>query len=125
MGHNQWWLSNASGQFYVRNYHHHYIGPTQAQQRTRNYMQSLAAILTVQGVPYRFTSTYDTEFTPPDLDHWVWHEAGRGMEHYSRQERFAELRGTEVQPHTLVHAAWVQEILRPNLDFLDWREVSV
>jgi hypothetical protein len=115
---NTWWLSNASTQSYVRQYHSEYIGYTQALSRTRNYIISLAAVLRARQIPFKFFSTYDVEFYPDtDIDwtHWVWHTPGRGMEHYSRQERFADIRGTEVQPSTAVHDAWLQQVLLPRL----------
>ena len=115
---NEWWLSNASTQNYVRHYHAEYIGYRQALSRTRNYIISMAAILSSQSIPFKFFSTYDVECYPDtavNWDHWVWHEPGRGMEHYSRQEQFADTRGTEVQPSTAVHQAWIQNILLPEL----------
>jgi hypothetical protein len=115
---NQWWLSNASTQNYVRQYHSDYIGRPQALNRTRNYIISLTAILQNRSIPFKFFSTYDVECYPDadiDWSHWIWHEPGRGMEHYSRQAQFADIRGTEVQPSTAVHQEWIQNILLPNL----------
>jgi hypothetical protein len=117
----EWWLSNASKQKYVTDYHDFYIGQQQAISRTRNYVISMAAILTNKGIPYKFTSTYDTEFDLKTWDHWAWHEHRRGMEHYSKQQRFAETRGGQIQPSTLVHQTWVDEILKPQLDMLEWK----
>lgn len=115
---NEWWLSNASTQNYVRQYHSEYIGHKQALSRTKNYIISLAAILHSREIPFRFFSTYDVECYPDsdiDWDHWAWHEAGKGMEHYSRQPQFVDIRGSEVQPSTAVHDAWLQEVLVPSL----------
>jgi len=115
---NEWWLSNASTQPYVREYHDKFIGRQQSLVRTRNYIISMAAILKSRNIPYRFFSTYDVEVYQDktiDWSDWIWHESGRGMEHYSRQERFSKIRGTEVQPSTEVHRAWVEEIIIPAL----------
>ena len=117
-----WWLSSASTQPYVKTYHNDYIGTIQRRSRTKNYIISLAAILENRNIPYLFTTTYASEHYPTsdiNWDNWVWHEPGQGMQEYSLLPRFEDIRLTEVQPSPLVHMQWVLDILQPKLS-LEW-----
>lgn len=117
-----WWLSSASTQPYVKTYHKDYIGIVQSRQRTKNYIISLAAILESRNIPYRFTTTYTSEHYPNrdiNWDNWVWHSPGSGMQEYSLLPEFSSIRLNEVQPSPLVHLQWVLDILKPSLN-LQW-----
>jgi hypothetical protein len=115
---NNWWLSSASTQPYVKTYHCDYISGTQSKLRTKNYIISLTAILEKRNIPYLFSTTYASEHYPDNninWDKWVWHQPGQGMQEYSLLPRFNDIRLTEVQPSPLVHMQWVLDVLRPNL----------
>lgn len=122
-----WWLSSASTQDYVRRYHTEYIGTIQSRLRTKNYIISLAAILKSRKIPFLFTTTYTSEHYPNrDIDwtDWVWHEPGQGMQEYSLLPEFKDTRLTQVQPSPLVHLTWLQQVLKPQVD-LTWEYTHI
>lgn len=102
---NKWWLSSASKT--VDNI----IGLKQSKIRTRNYILALESILEKRSIPYSFFSTYRCDVYPNKNINWnKWLDV-KGMEHYSKQERFIETRLNEVQPSTYVQTQFVLEYM--------------
>jgi hypothetical protein len=124
---NSWWLSSASSTEYVKTYHENYIGTIQHRRRTVNYILALQSILTLMRIPYVFFSTYELDFLDDTLaqsinwENWVDQQ---GMENYSRQDRFSNIRLDAVQPSPTVHLDYVLEQLKPRLN-LTWNEEHI
>lgn len=116
----QWWLSSASKIQYVQDYHLNYIGHTQHQRRTINYIISLQEILKQKNIPYLFFSSYELDFLNDPLSKqidWSTWVDQKGMELYSLQKRFKDIRLNQIQPSPPVHLEYVLEILKPHLSY--------
>ena len=83
----KWWISSASQQHDIQQYHTHYIQAKQAELRTINYMYLVSNLLKNQSI--FFSTTH--------------------MQHYSTQDRFNNTRQQEVQPSPFVHMCYVEE----------------
>jgi hypothetical protein len=112
---NQWWISSASQQPTVINYHKHYIQLKQSKVRTVNYIYLAGNLLKNKSL---FFSTIDLKFIKDKQKHsnnnnWV----EENMYDFATQERFVNVRQNEVQPSPIVHLAYIKEYLLPNLPF--------
>jgi hypothetical protein len=110
---NQWWISSASQQPTIVNYHKHYIQLKQSKARTVNYIYLASNLLRNKSL---FFSTMDLKFIKDkqkyiNNNNWV----EKNMFDFSFEPRFSEVRQTEVQPSPVVHLAYVKEYLLPNL----------
>lgn len=94
-GNDLWWLSSASDQECITEYHQNYIQPKQAQCRLNVYQKLVQEILEKSNCPYIFTST-------PEQDR------------YSRLQ--SKIRGTEIQPGPLSHWYFLTEYLMPQVN---------
>lgn len=97
-GPHTWWLSSASINSHVRQYHDFYVQSQQSAQRMEDYKTLLKGYLSSRKNYYIEIST-------------------QGQEVFSRQTRFAHLRGHEVQPSPAIHLAYIEEIILPALPF--------
>lgn len=91
-----WWCSSASQQSEVAQYHSLYIGPKQANVRESNAKKMLSAWIEQQGAQQIFTSTFE-------------------QEQYSRQLKFKNIRGNQIQPHPLIHFWFLVEKILPQI----------
>jgi hypothetical protein len=112
---NQWWISSASQQPSVVNYHKHYIQSKQSRLRMLNYVYLVGNLLKNKSL---FFSTIDLKFTKDEQQYvnnnnWV----EENMFDFSFQPRFSNIRQTEVQPSPVVHLYYVKEYLLPALPF--------
>jgi hypothetical protein len=89
-----WWLSSGSKMDTVKYYSDHYIQKQQYEQRQQNHRVLVEH--TLQNINCLAHYMYQ-----PDYDH------------YSRLERFKEVRQNEVQPSPIVHYHYVVENLLP------------
>ena len=87
----KWWISSASQQYDIQQYHAHYIQEKQAELRTINYMYLASNLLKNQSI--FFSTTH--------------------MQSYSTQDRFNGIRQQEVQPSPFVHMCYIEEELLP------------
>jgi hypothetical protein len=74
----KWWVSSASKNQYVQDYHTRYIKYWQAQQRTQAWMLAAAELLKSNNVDFCFSLCYNFTFADPFKDTilnypWVWH----------------------------------------------------
>jgi hypothetical protein len=90
----RWWLSSASHLPEIAKYHNFYIQNSQSVLRYQNQQTLIKAYLEFNCAEYYFTST-------------------EIQETFSRQDRFCNLRGMEIQPSPIVHFFFVIEILAP------------
>lgn len=88
-----WWLSSASAEKTVQQYHLSYVQTTQAESRSQNFKYLVEHLLKDQAIFF-------------SLDQ---------MSHYSTAKRFEKVRSTEMQPSPIVHMAWVEEKILPNM----------
>ena len=87
----KWWISSASRQQDIQQYHTHYIQAKQAELRSINYMYLASNLLKNQSI--FFSTTH--------------------MQHYSTQDRFNNTRQQEVQPSPFVHICYIEEEILP------------
>jgi hypothetical protein len=92
-----WWLSSASQQPMVQQYHREYVQARQHQNRLETYKILVSAALESANCQFTFTSTQE-------------------QEKYSRQARFGATRQQEVQPSPWVHFCWLVEEILPRLN---------
>jgi hypothetical protein len=88
-----WWLSSASVEKIVQQYHLSYVQPLQAESRSKNFKYLVENLLKNQAIFF-------------SLDQMV---------HYSNSERFKTVRLNEMQPSPVVHMAWVEEKILPKM----------
>ena len=94
-----WWCSSASQLSEITRYHEFYIQNNQSQLRYQNQQTLIKTYLEFNQCDYHFTST-------------------EIQENFSRQDRFCDLRATEVQPSPIVHFFFALEILAPAIELI-------
>lgn len=92
-----WWLSSASQQPQVREYHEKFVQAGQHKIRLKNYQTLVSNTLENLNCEYFFTSTFDHHY-------------------YSTLNRFSETRQQEVQPSPIVHYYFLMEKILPNIN---------
>ena len=92
-----WWLSSASKQPLVREYHEKFVQTGQHKLRLKNYQTLVQNTLENISCPYYFTSTPEHH-------------------NYSISNRFQETRQQEVQPSPIVHYYFLVEKILPNIN---------
>jgi hypothetical protein len=98
-----WWLSSGSLTEAVKHYRDHYIQKQQFGQRQQNYQ----------------TLVQNTLENINCLAHYMYQP---DYDHYSRSERFKEIRQNEVQPSPIVHYHYVVENLLPGIQLISDRQ---
>jgi hypothetical protein len=91
----KWWLSSASTNSNIVEYHKKYIQPTQANVRLKTYQILVRTILENTNCPYVFTSTREQEI-------------------HSQQD--SAIRGHEIQPSPLSHFNFLTEKIMPAIN---------
>ena len=92
-----WWLSSASQQKEIRTYHEFFVQPEQQRMRVEDYKTLVKNTLENIGCKLHYTSLVEEV-------------------NYSRQDRFQEIRQSEVQPSPPVHYYFLIEQILPNTD---------
>ena len=88
-----WWLSSASTEKIVQQYHLTYVQTQQAESRSQNFKYLVENLLKDQAIFF-------------SLDQ---------MARYSNSERFKKVRLNEIQPSPIVHMTWVEEKILPKM----------
>jgi hypothetical protein len=120
---NNWWLSSASKQKEVRDYHNFYIESTQDNLRTYNYMILLKNYFENNKIPYYFMFTNNptglTEIQKNNLQNanWAWHKPWAGMSEYSDQTEYKNIRQNQVQPAPPIHLDWLIDCLLDKIPY--------
>lgn len=91
-----WWLSSASHNLKIQEYHDFFIQDQQALLRLKNQQIMVANYLQNKQCEYWFTSTQDQEF-------------------FCQGHVMAHLRGQQVQPSPIMHFYFVTEVVKPAL----------
>jgi hypothetical protein len=89
----RWWLSSASSLVEISEYHGKYVQANQASVRTENFQYLINHLLKDQSFVF----------------------STKELENFSRQPRFANSRLSEIQPSPVVHMAYVEEVILPQL----------
>jgi len=105
-----WWISSASTQTDILTYHRHFVQPQQHKNRTNNFVY-LAGNLLLDKSLFFSTSGVDCLFSNIN---WVKED----MSKFSQQDKFKEVRQSQVQPSPVVHLAYVKEHVLPNIPFV-------
>jgi hypothetical protein len=124
-GGEDWWVTSNSFNKYVKEYHNNYIGYWQAAQRSQSYMLAAAHLLEKHNIKYKFSLCYQFDFIYPLKDsmsnlNWVWHESYKGISEYRHTSQYAYLDAGTPRPHTLIHLDWIDKVLAPACDFIDY-----
>lgn len=94
-----WWLSSASDNVNVKNYHDFYIQQKQANIRLDMYKKLVKGYLRNLNCKVIFTST-------------------KQIEEFSHHTRFTNTRGDQEQPSPIVHFDYIMEELLPQTDLV-------
>lgn len=97
--HNSWWLSSASQQPPVLEYHQQFVQRHQHENRLKNYQILVEHTLKNLGCTYLSISTAD-------------------QMQFANEPRFADVRQDHVQPSPPVHLAYVNDVILPQLPAL-------
>ena len=118
----KYWLSSASTNTNVKEYHNKYISIKQHELRSLIYIDYARMLLENDHIDYKFflntEGTYLRDL--PSKDNWVWHKEFMGMSEFRYSSRYAELELGITQPIPLVQFDFIQQYLMPVLD-LPWR----
>jgi hypothetical protein len=118
----KFWISSASTNTDVIEYHKKYIGVKQHQLRSLIYIDYARILLETAGIDYKFFLTVgDTYLTDlPNKNNWVWHDPYMGMHEFRYHSRYADLELGVTQPLPLVQFDFIQQHILPSMD-LPWR----
>jgi hypothetical protein len=118
----KFWISSASTNPYVRDYHDRYIGKKQHELRSLIYIDYIKMLLEKENIDYKFFLSIKNHYLKdlPSVDNWVWHEPFFGMCEFRNISKYAELDLEVIQPIPLVHFDFIQKFIMPVMD-LPWR----
>ena len=125
----EWWVTSASENSYIRDYHEKYINKWQATQRSQTTMLAAAELLKQKGIKFVFSLCYEFNFVSPTKNiletyPWVWHSPNQGLSEFRTQSRFAEFDTGLPRPHTLIQLDWIDKVLRPSCEFIDYNQTT-
>jgi hypothetical protein len=120
-----WWVTSASKNEYIRRYHDCYIQEWQAAQRSQSFIMAAAELLKFHNVKFVFSLCYNMDFLEPtknilDSYSWAWHEKNCGLSEFRHLSQFKEFDENLSQPHTTIHLEWVDKVLKPNCEFVNY-----
>lgn len=120
-----WWVSSASKNPNVRDYHIKYIKHWQAVQRTQSLILAAAELLKHHNVNFVFSLCYALEFsglTKQILDtyKWAWHQPYQGLSEFRNASAYKEFDLGLPRPHTLIQLEWINRVLLPSCNFVDY-----
>jgi hypothetical protein len=106
-----WWLSSASQQPEIQQYHKFYVQYAQSCLRTFNLIYLIGKLLVNNAI---FFSTYKLPFDNQQkmsLNSVPWIDID--MSSFSNLEKFKSIRGTEIQPSPEIHFNFLKEHVLP------------
>jgi len=123
----QWWISSASDNEYIKKYHDCYIQSWQATQRSQAWIMAAAELLKFHNVKFVFSLCYSMDFLDPTKNilnsyPWVWHEKNQGISEFRNISQFKDFDKGLPQPHTLIHLDWIDKVLKPNCEFVNYTD---
>lgn len=122
-----WWVTSASDNEYVKEYHNRYIGTWQAQQRSQAWIIAAAELLKFHKIKFVFSLCYALDFIEPHTDilnsyPWIWHNDNLGLDDFRTISQFSSYDKGLAQPHTLIHLDWINQVLEPNCEFVNYNK---
>ena len=120
-----WWVTSASNNLHVKQYHTQYIKEWHASLRTESYMLAAAELLKFHGIKFVFCLCYRFNFLEPyskvlTTYPWAWHSANCGINDFALHSKYQHLDKKLNQPHPLVALEWINQVLKPVADFIDY-----
>jgi hypothetical protein len=121
----KWWVSSASKNEYIKQYHDVYIKYWQAHQRSQSYIIAAAELCKSNNIEFVFSLCYGFEFLAP-LEKtlrsypWAWHSTNQGISEFRNQSKYIKYDQGLPQPHSLIQLEWIDQVLRPHCDFIDY-----
>jgi hypothetical protein len=123
----QWWITSASTNHYVQEYHNRYIKFWQSQQRSQTWIMAAAELLKFHNIKFVFSLGYSMTFLEPNVDildsyPWVWHIKNLGISEFRSVSKYKHFDQKLPQPHTLIQLDWIDKVLKPNCEFVNYNE---
>ena len=123
----RYWISSASKNQYIQDYHNRYISRLQHQRRTELQIEYAAMLLEKKNKAFKFLLTYPLPFLRSmdiDKDNWIWHEEYKSMEDFRSVSKYAHLDlKSYVQPIPLIQFDFIRQHIMPRLD-LEWNSAK-
>jgi len=116
-----WWVTSASENQYIKEYHHRYIKEWQATQRSQAYMLAAASLLKNKNIPFIFTLAYKFNFNGPitsALKNLPWVE--QDLSSFRFSSTYKDLDQGLAQPHSAIQLEWLDTVIKSNCDFVDY-----
>jgi hypothetical protein len=120
-----WWVTSASKNAHVQQYHQKYINQWHSVLRTESYMLAAAELLKFHNIKFVFSLCYKFDFVNPYTDilnsyPWVWHVPNFGISEFREHSKYRSLDKNLSQPHPLIGLEWINQVLKPGTDFIDY-----
>jgi hypothetical protein len=116
-----WWVTSSSNNQYIKEYHNRYIKEWQATQRSQSYMLAASTLLKNKNIPFVFTLAYDFNFDGPmaiAVKNLPWID--QDLSSFRLISTYKDLDSGLAQPHSAVQLEWLDTIVKPNCDFIDY-----
>ena len=123
IGNDRYWISSASQNIHVQEYHQKFINIRQHRLRSQMFIEHATLLLERVGVEFGFLLTYDGDYirdSVTDTNKWYWHEPFKGMNSFRRLSKFYELDFGLVQPISLIQFDFIKQFIMPRIN-LNWR----
>jgi hypothetical protein len=122
-----YWITSASKNEYIQDYHTRYISKPQHNARSELYVDYATMLLEKKNKPFKFLLTYSLPFLKDihiNKDNWIWHKEYKSMEDFRNYGKYAELDlKTYVQPIPLIQFDFVRQYIMPRVD-LEWHSTK-
>jgi hypothetical protein len=123
----QWWITSASSNQYIREYHDRYINYYQSQLRSQIFIMAAAELLRFNNIEFVFSLCYNLPFIEPNKKilqsyPWAWHKNNDGLSEFRIVSKFAQYDTGLPQPHSLIHLDWINTVLKPNCNFIKYED---
>jgi hypothetical protein len=121
----QWWVTSASDNPYIKEYHNRYIKDWHATQRSQSYMLAAAELLKNKNIPFIFTLAYNFNFDGALADAvktlpWVYQD----LDSFRFTSEFKGLDQGLAQPHSAIQLEWLHTVVKPNCNFIDYDPIK-
>lgn len=119
----EFWLSSASQNKNVQDYHKKYISIKQHQMRSHIFVEYVTLLLDQYDIKYKFLLSVDSDYLRESVstfDQWCWHDLFKGMHSFRKLSQYSDLDLNLIQPISLVQFDFIQQYIMPILD-LNWR----
>jgi hypothetical protein len=121
----KWWVTSASTNIHIKEYHNKYIKDWQAVQRSQTYMIAAAELLKFYNIDFTFSLCYAFNFIDPQIDilnsyNWAWHAPNQGISEFRHTSKYLTYDYQKPQPHPLIGLEWIEQVLKPGCKCIDY-----